>query len=155
MICILDAGADDCITSFVGIEEVQARLRALLRSYHSPAFLSATAAPLLILSEDRHIQLDLAEQCVCVQGKTYHLTTKESAILCELMMQSKRVISNVTLLQSVWGPAYHHEIDYLRVYISQLRAKIEETPSQPRYLVTVTRVGYVFNQSCSLFLHGQ
>ncbi|GHO61131.1 hypothetical protein KSC_000230 [Ktedonobacter sp. SOSP1-52] len=70
---------------------------------------------------------------------------EQNAILCELMMQSEKIISNVTILQSVWGPTYYHEIDYLRVYISQLRTKIEEAPSQPRYLITVTRVGYVFN----------
>lgn len=149
---ILDAGADDCVSMTIGKAELQARLRALLRSYDSPALLAVSSAPVQVISDDQCIHLDLAARCVSVRGKNTSLTEKECGVLYQLMLQSEKVVTTASLLRTVWGPEYLESVDSLRVYISHLRAKLEAEPSRPHYLVTIPCIGYCFRHHCSLFL---
>ncbi len=135
----LDAGADDYITKPFGVEELLARLRAALRR-QSPA---ATG---LDPSEFRAGELRVAwsTRQVWVGGAAVHLTPLEWRLLTVLVTNRDRVVTRRQLLEEVWGPSRGSETHYLRVYMSNLRRKIEADPARPRHLLTESGVGYRF-----------
>ncbi len=132
----LDAGADDYVTKPFDMGELLARLRALLRRS------TATADGPVVTTE--HFTVDLAAQQVTVDGVPVRLTPTEWGLLSELVRAPGRLVGQRQLLQAVWGPAYEKETNYLRVYLNQLRRKLEPDPANPRYLLTEPGMGYRF-----------
>ena len=132
----LDAGADDYVTKPFDMSEFLARLRAVLRRG------SSEPADRFVTTE--HFTVDLADRQVTVAGAPVRLTPTEWALLEPLVRQPGRLIGQRQLLQTVWGPAYQRETHYLRVYLAQLRRKLEPDPAHPRYLRTEPGMGYRF-----------
>lgn len=132
----LDAGADDYITKPFGLDELLARLRALLRRVPDPA-----SAPTVAASS---FTVDLAQRQVRRDGDVVRLTPTEWNILELLVRNPTRLVTQQQLLLDVWGPAYQTEANYLRVYMAQLRRKLEADPGKPRHLLTEPGVGYRF-----------
>jgi len=132
-IAALDAGADDYVTKPFAMGELLARLRAALRRA------GPTGDPVL---EVGPIRLDLDKQSVTVDGRAVHLTPHEYRILRLLALNPGKLLTHRAILQEVWGPAYGAESNYLHVYVSQLRRKLEPDPSRPQYLVTEPGAGY-------------
>jgi len=132
----LDAGADDYVVKPFGMEELLARIRAALRRA-SPA----EPTPPFISPE---LQIDFEQRRVTVKGRPVRLTPKEFELLRHLATNPGKPVSHRRLLQAVWGPDYGNETEYLRVFINQLRKKIEPDPSNPRYIRTDPWVGYRF-----------
>jgi two-component system KDP operon response regulator KdpE len=100
--------------------------------------------PEVITSEDGYVSIDLERRQVRAGTQEMKLTPTEFELLHQLMLHAGKVMTHRTLLRSVWGPEYGEETDYLRVYVRQLRLKIEQEPSQPKYILTEPGVGYVF-----------
>lgn len=134
----LDSGADDYLTKPFGIEELLARVRAALR--RSTAFGKQEEA----VFESGDLQVDFARRIVRLRGEEVRLTPTEYEVLRYLVNNSDKVITHRTLLQAVWGPQFGDEAQYLRVFIGQLRKKIEPDPTHPRRIVTEPGVGYRF-----------
>jgi two-component system KDP operon response regulator KdpE len=132
----LDPGADDYVTKPFDMSEFLARLRAVLRRGPSEP------ADRFVTTE--HFTVDLADRQVTVAGGPVRLTPTEWALLEPLVRQPGRLIGQRQLLQTVWGPAYEKETHYLRVYLAQLRRKLEPDPAHPRYLRTEPGMGYRF-----------
>jgi two-component system KDP operon response regulator KdpE len=132
-IAALDAGADDYVTKPFAIGELLARLRAALRRATAPG------EPVV---EVGAIRLDLEQRSVDVDGVRVHLTPHEFGILRLLAQNEGKLLTHRAILREVWGPAYGDESNYLHVYMSQLRRKIEPDPARPRYLVTEPGAGY-------------
>jgi two-component system KDP operon response regulator KdpE len=133
----LDLGADDYVEKPFGIGELTARIRSALRQRRGI---------------DREIQeiaadglmIDAVRRLVSRDGTAIHLTPKEYELLLLLARHAGRVVTHRTLLTSVWGPAHAHDLQYLRVLVGQLRAKVERDPAQPRVVQTEAGVGYRF-----------
>ncbi|HTR67717.1 MAG TPA: response regulator transcription factor [Terriglobales bacterium] len=134
----LDAGADDYVTKPFSVNELLARIRAHLRRA-APA----ESAPLEISAGDFHI--DLASRLVSVAGQEVHLTPKEFDLLVYMAKNPGKVITHRALLAAVWGPNSTEQPEYLRVFVGQLRKKIESDPASPKYLLTEPWVGYRFD----------
>ncbi len=132
----LDAGADDYITKPFGVGELLARLRVALRH----AATSGADQPALFVSGD--LRVDVAARVVSVAGREVHLTPIEFKLLALLARHAGKVMTHRQLLREVWGPEYGNEAHYLRVYMAQLRRKIEPEPAHPRWLLTEPGVGY-------------
>jgi two-component system KDP operon response regulator KdpE len=132
-IAALDAGADDYVTKPFAMGELLARLRAALRRAGPPGDPVLEVGP---------IRLDLDKQSVTVDGGPVHLTPLEYRILRLLALNPGKLLTHRAILREVWGPAYGAESNYLHVYMSQLRRKLEPDPSRPRYLVTEPGAGY-------------
>jgi two-component system KDP operon response regulator KdpE len=132
----LDAGADDYVTKPFGVGELLARVRVALR--HA-AGLQDTGEPVF---EMGGLRVDLARREVASDGKVVRLTPNEFNLLAVLVRNAGRVMTHGQLLREVWGPQSEQETHYLRVYINQLRQKIEAQPARPRYLLTETGIGY-------------
>lgn len=133
----LDAGADDFITKPFGMNELLARVRASLR--RGPAEVEQQT---VVSVGD--FTLDHGKREVSVNGTDIHLTPKEFELLAYLIEHHDRVITHRTLLSKIWGGDYTEQTEYLRVFIGNLRKKIEPTPSKPRYILTEPWVGYRF-----------
>ncbi len=133
----LDAGADDFVTKPFGMDELLARLRAALRRSNPDEAEEAVVAT-------ESFTIDLADKRVTVGDEHVHLTPTEWRLLEVLVRNRGRLVSQKQLLQEVWGPAYHDETNYLRVYVGNLRRKLEPVPSQPRHLRTEPGMGYLF-----------
>jgi two-component system KDP operon response regulator KdpE len=138
-VAALDAGADDYVTKPFGMDELLARLRAAVRR-------SAASVP---AGEDAVVEtdsftVDLAAKKVHRDGAEVHLTPTEWGVLELLVRNRGRLVGQKQILQEVWGPAYGSETHYLRVYLAQLRRKLEPLPSRPRHLVTEAGMGYRF-----------
>ena len=132
----LDAGADDYVVKPFGTPELLARIRAALRR----APLPQDSAPQQISLKD--VEVDFLSRQVTVRGRNVRLTPKEFDLLRYLATHPNNVIAHRELLQAVWGPDYGDEVEYLRVFVNQLRKKIEPQPAKPRYLLTEPWVGY-------------
>jgi two-component system KDP operon response regulator KdpE len=130
----LDAGADDYVTKPFSMGELLARLRAALRRTAK-----SEDAPVLVFGE---LSVDLAHRKVAMRGEEVKLTPTEYEVLKYLAQQAGRVVTHRQLLRAIWGSNYQEESQYLRVYIGQLRRKIEADPSQPVYIITEPGVGY-------------
>lgn len=130
----LDAGADDYVTKPFGMSELLARLRAALRR-----MARSEDEPVLTFGE---LCLDLAHRSVTVRGDEVKLTPTEYEVLKYLAQKAGRVVTHRQLLLEIWGSNYQEHSQYLRVYIGQLRRKIEADPSQPAYIMTEPGVGY-------------
>jgi len=134
----LDAGADDYVTKPFSTPELLARIRAALRRAPGPS----DAGPQRIRLEETEI--DFPSRRVSVRGRQTRLTPKEFDLLRFLVTHPNKTIPHRELLQAVWGPEYGEELEYLRVFINQLRKKIEPNPAKPKYLLTDPWVGYRF-----------
>ena len=132
-IAALDAGADDYVTKPFAIGELLARLRAVLRRAGSPEQPVIDVGP---------IRIDLEKSSVTVTGELVHLTPHEFKILRLLALNQGKLLTHRAILREVWGPAYGDESNYLHVYVSQLRRKLEPDPARPRYLLTEPGAGY-------------
>jgi two-component system KDP operon response regulator KdpE len=134
----LDAGADDYITKPFGMDELLARIRATLR--RKPA--SDSQSQILEAGEFR---VDLEAHTATQNGRELHLTPKEFDLIAHLIRNAGKVLTHRALLGSVWGGDYSEQTEYLRVFIGQLRKKIEPDPSTPRHILTEPWIGYRFN----------
>ncbi|HRJ89790.1 MAG: response regulator transcription factor [Blastocatellia bacterium] len=134
-VAALDAGADDYVTKPFGMDELLARVRASLRRV--PEESEPTA-----IVEVGDLKLDHSRRIVSVMGKDVHLTPKEFELMAYLIENHDRVITHRKLLTKIWGGDYTEQTEYLRVFIGNLRKKIEPAPSKPRYIVTEPWVGY-------------
>lgn len=132
----LDAGADDYVVKPFGAEELMARIRAALRR--------AAPGESLPAFNSEELSIDFAKRTVTVKGTPVRLTPKEFELLRQLVTNQGVSLSHRRLLQAVWGPDYGEETEYLRVFINQLRKKIEPDPRQPRYILTDPWIGYRF-----------
>ena len=132
----LDAGADDYVVKPFSIEELLARIRAALRRTSS-----SEPVPSYVSND---LEIDFERRKVLVAGKSVRLTPKEFDLLRHLVASEGKPLEHRRLLQAVWGPDYGNETEYLRVFINQLRKKIEPDPAHPRFLVTEPWVGYRF-----------
>ena len=134
----LDKGADDYLTKPFGIEELLARIRVALRhAFHAPA-----GKPTTIKAGE--IQIDLASHVVTRRGEEIKLTSTEYNLLAYLARNVGRVLTHQMILREVWEPADANHIEYLRVYIRQLRKKLEDDPEQPQIILNEPGIGYRF-----------
>ncbi|HEY6493181.1 MAG TPA: response regulator [Trebonia sp.] len=136
-VAALDAGADDYVTKPFGMDELLARLRAAVRR-------GTPAAPDEPVVTTPDFTVDLAAKRVIRDGADVRLTPTEWQLLEILVRNRGRLVTQKQLLQDVWGPAYGSESNYLRVYVAQLRRKLEQEPSHPRHLLTEPGMGYRF-----------
>jgi two-component system KDP operon response regulator KdpE len=133
---LLDAGADDFLVKPFSVPELLARMRVALR--HRGTRLAPA------ITEYTHLDLfiDLAKHTVTLRGQVVHLTPTEFNLLARLVRSAGYLVTHRQLLNDVWGPEYIEHTHYLRLYMAQLRAKLEDYPAEPRYLLTETGVGY-------------
>ena len=134
----LDAGADDYVTKPFGMDELLARIRAAVRRA-APA---ASNAVEIVSTDD--FTVDLAAHRVLRDDQPIRLTPTEWSLLELLVRHAGKLVPQKQMLTEVWGPQYEHETHYLRVYLAQLRRKLEPDPARPRYLITEPGVGYRF-----------
>jgi two-component system, OmpR family, KDP operon response regulator KdpE len=132
-IAALDAGADDYVTKPVGIDELLARLRAVMRRT------APGAEPVIEIGE---LVVDLEKRAVSIDGKLVHLTPHQYELLRVLAVNKGKLLTHKALLREVWGPGYGSESNLLHVNVSQLRRKIEPDRAHPRYLLTEPGAGY-------------
>ena len=152
----LDLGADDYLTKPFSNDELQARVRACLRRAANMTNIeSLVQKPEVLVSEDKHISMHVLSRQVCVGEREIKLTPTEFSLLLHLMVHAGKVLTHRNILRTVWGPEYGEEADYLRVYIRQLRRKIEEKSSQPCYILTEPGVGYMFRAQVYIETEGQ
>jgi len=134
-IAALDAGADDYVTKPFAMGELLARLRVALR--HAERTPDGAER-----FEAGHLSVDLRTRRVTLSGREIHLTPIEYRLLTTLVKHAGRVLTHRQLLKEVWGPSHVEDSHYVRIYIAQLRRKLEDDPTQPRHLLTEAGVGY-------------
>lgn len=132
----LDAGADDYLSKPFGVGELQARVRATLRRQRQPGI------DLDGVVQFGDVKVDMKARMVTKAGVMVHLTPTEFRLLNVLIISAGRVVTNPQLLREVWGPSHAENGHYLRIYMRYLRQKLEDDPTQPRFLLTETAVGY-------------
>lgn len=136
----LDSGADDYVTKPFGIDELMARARAALRRSGATGSAEESAS-----FEAGDFRVDMDARRVHTRGREVRLTPKEFDLFVYMARRPNRVLTHATLLEAVWGQASQEQPEYLRVFMGQLRKKLEPDPSNPKYLVTEPWVGYRFN----------
>jgi len=134
----LDAGADDYVTKPFNVRELAARIRAAVRRAQTPRTNAATAIRIC------EVELDPARRLVRKAGVPVHLTPKEFDLLHYLMSHAGLSLTHSRLLAAVWGPEYREQVEYLRTFMRQLRKKLGDEATRPRYLLTDSHVGYRF-----------
>src|ERR687895_663049 len=134
-VAALDAGADDFVTKPFGMKELLARMRAVRRRATSEDELD----PVLSFGE---LEIDLLKKLVTLDGESVHLTPTEYRLLETMATNPGKLLTHGWLLQKVWGPGYGTESNYLRLYVRQLRQKLGDTPSEPRWITTEPGLGY-------------
>ena len=139
----LDYGADDYLIKPVGNRELVARVRAVLRRAELPSLPDRRE----ITYSDGFLVVDVAERKVIVNGKQVKLTPREFSLFALLVENAGRILTHKQVLEKVWGWEYTDDLDYVRIYISHLRQKIEPHPALPRYIITEPGVGYYFQKS--------
>ncbi len=137
----LDAGADEYLIKPMSAKEFSARVKAILRRVQR-----TSSADTAVMYDDGYLSVDLHKRQVHVRDEKVHLTPTEFKLLAVLMENAGRVVSQRELLEQVWGQEYIDDVYYPRVYISQLRRKIEANPSTPTYILTEHRIGYRFEK---------
>jgi len=142
----LDLGADDYLTKPFSNDELQARVRACLRRANAAEMGNGEllGQPEILSSEDGYLLMNVVKRQVRAGEQDVRLTPTEFELLRQLMLYAGKVLTHRSLLRAVWGPEYGEEADYLRVYVRQLRLKVEMEPSRPRYILTEPGIGYVF-----------
>src|SRR6218665_1317958 len=138
-IAALDAGADDYLSKPFGVGELMARVRVALRRSQGARSVNEPASTVFRFGE---VEVDLAARRVLRAGTALHLTPTEYRLLTHLIANAGKVLTHRQLLKAVWGPSHVDDNHYLRVYMGQLRQKLELMPAQPRHLITETAVGY-------------
>jgi two-component system, OmpR family, KDP operon response regulator KdpE len=141
-IAALDNGADDYLTKPFGIGELMARIRVALRHRHDGTASIPNNGSITVGA----ITLDPEKHQVTVSGEPVHLSPTEFKLLHVLMRNAGKLVTHRTLLHRVWGPEYAADTQLLRVYIGQLRSKVEERPERPTYIVTEPGIGYRFRE---------
>jgi two-component system KDP operon response regulator KdpE len=137
----LEYGADEYLSKPVGNRELLARVRAALRRADKPA---AQRGRKNTVFNNEYLTVDVAEHKVTVKGERLKLTPREFRLLALLVENAGHIMSHQQVLENVWGWEYIDDVDYVRIYISHLRQKIEADPSQPKYILTEPGVGYYF-----------
>ncbi len=140
----LDYGADDYIFKPVGNRELVARVRATLRRLELP---SPAEAQREVIYADDFLTVNITERKVLVKGERMKLTPREFRLFALLMENAGRILTHKELLEKVWGWEYTDDLDYVRIYISHLRQKIEPDSALPRYIITEPGVGYYFQKA--------
>jgi len=140
----LDYGADEYLFKPVGNRELVARVRAVLRRSELPP--SAEAKREVTYGDD-FLSVDITERKVMVKGERIKLTPREFRLFALLVENAGRILTHKELLEKVWGWEYTDDLDYVRIYISHLRQKIEPNAAQPKYIITESGVGYAFQKS--------
>ncbi len=140
----LDHGADEYLLKPVGNRELVARVRAMMRRVELP---SSTESKREIAYSDEFLSADIAERRVIVNGEKVKLTPREFRLFALLVEKAGHILTHRELLERVWGWEYTDDLDYVRIYISHLRQKIEPNPTLPRYIITEPGVGYYFQKS--------
>ena len=137
----LDLGADDYVVKPFSLDELMARVRTVLR--RTRAVRSTPTEPVFTAGD---LEINFVKRCVTSAGNEIKCTPTEYSLLQELALNVGKVLTHVQLLKRVWGQEYSGETEYLRVFVSHLRAKIEPDPTKPRYIITVPGVGYMFDR---------
>jgi len=140
----LDYGADDYLIKPVGNRELVARVRAILRRAELPSTLDTQKETTY---SDDYLTVNIPERQVIVNGERVKLTPREFRLFALLVENATHILTHQQLLEKVWGWEYTDDLDYVRIYISHLRQKIEPDPSKPRYIITEAGVGYYFQKS--------
>jgi two-component system KDP operon response regulator KdpE len=135
----LSLGADDYLTKPCSFDELKARIRTVLRRAQA-----GSNNGWRDVYDDKNLCIDLRDGTVTRRGEAISLTPTESRLLLYLVSQKGRIVPHRELLTSVWGPEYAEEVGYLSVYVRYLRRKIEDDPSNPRYICTRWGMGYYF-----------
>ena len=139
----LDYGADEYLIKPVGNRELVARVRAVLRRAEMSSSGDVREGTIY---NDTHLSIDIAERKITVNGKRVKLTPREFRLLAHLVENAGRVLTHKQLLETAWGWEYTDDLDYVRIYISHLRQKLEPVPSLPQYILTEPGVGYYFDK---------
>lgn len=138
----LEYGADEYLSKPLGNRELEARVRAALRRTELPSQMDKKKKTVF---NDDYLSIDVSERKVMIKGERLKLTPREFRLLALLVDNAGRILSHQQALENVWGWEYINDVDYVRIYISHLRQKMEPDPSQPKYILTEPGVGYYFN----------
>lgn len=140
----LEYGADDYLLKPIGNKELAARVRAVLRR----AEMMPKTEKKVVFNDD-YLNIDVTERKVMVNGERIKLTPIEFSLLAQLLENAGRILTHRQILEKVWGWEYIDDVDYVRIYISHLRQKIEPKPNQPKYIMTESGVGYFFQKAAT------